>query len=121
MEKLSFYGIGPKIARIMLPWLAITIALTLIFKNAFVFSDPENRNLYYTGLVTSDSGACIVFFHCSAASERNKGDKTGFKGGLLPLPQSVVCINITSYNPGNISDDEFMAGIYNKLYRLYCF
>jgi protein-S-isoprenylcysteine O-methyltransferase Ste14 len=61
MEKLSFYGIGPKIARIMLPWLAITIALTLIFKNAFVFSDPENRNLYYSGLALLIMGLALYF------------------------------------------------------------
>ena len=31
MEKLTFLGIGPKIGRITLPYLAITIALTILF------------------------------------------------------------------------------------------
>jgi protein-S-isoprenylcysteine O-methyltransferase Ste14 len=61
MEKVSFYGIGPKIARIAIPWLAATIALTLIFKNAFTYSDPENRNLYHGGVAFLILGLAFNF------------------------------------------------------------
>lgn len=37
MEKLSFLGIGPKIAWITLPYLAITIALTYLYPAVFTF------------------------------------------------------------------------------------
>ena len=61
MEKLSFYGIGPKIARVALPWLAVTITLTLIFKNTFVYFEPENRKLFYAGLVLLILGLAFYF------------------------------------------------------------
>jgi protein-S-isoprenylcysteine O-methyltransferase Ste14 len=61
MEKLSFYGIGPKIARIMLPWLAVTIILTLIFKNVFIYSEAGGRNLFYAGLAILFTGLAFYF------------------------------------------------------------
>jgi protein-S-isoprenylcysteine O-methyltransferase Ste14 len=35
MEKLSFYGVGPKIGRVTLPYLAVSIALTVFFPEIF--------------------------------------------------------------------------------------
>jgi protein-S-isoprenylcysteine O-methyltransferase Ste14 len=61
MEILSFYGIGPKIAIIALPWLAVTITMSMIFENTFVYSDPENRKLFYTGLVLLILGLAFYF------------------------------------------------------------
>jgi protein-S-isoprenylcysteine O-methyltransferase Ste14 len=61
MEKLSFYGIGPKIARIVLPWLAVTIALTLVYKNAFNYSEAASRILFYAGLALLILGLALYF------------------------------------------------------------
>jgi protein-S-isoprenylcysteine O-methyltransferase Ste14 len=61
MEKLNFYGIGPKMARIVLPWLAVTITLTLVFKNAFTCSEAGSRNLFYAGLAILISGLVFYF------------------------------------------------------------
>jgi protein-S-isoprenylcysteine O-methyltransferase Ste14 len=61
MEKLSFYGIGPKMARIVLPWLAVTITLTLIFKNAFTYTEEGSRTLFYAGLAILISGLVFYF------------------------------------------------------------
>jgi len=37
MEKLTFFGVGPKIGRITLPYLVITILLTTFFPAIFTF------------------------------------------------------------------------------------
>ena len=60
------------------PWLAATIALTLIFKNAFAYSDPENRNLYSAGLVLLILGLAFYF-------------------STVPLLWLVLTTNITGY------------------------
>ena len=44
MNKLSFLGIGPKIAIVLLPWLAITITLTCIKHSSFSYV-PEGDNI----------------------------------------------------------------------------
>ena len=44
MNKLSFLGIGPKIAIVLLPWLAITITLTCIKHSLFCYT-PEGDNI----------------------------------------------------------------------------
>jgi len=51
MEKLSFYGVGPKIGRVTLPWLAITIALTIIFPSVFSFGESLKTPFMIAGIV----------------------------------------------------------------------
>jgi protein-S-isoprenylcysteine O-methyltransferase Ste14 len=51
MEKLSFYGIGPKIGRVTLPYLASTIALTIIFHNVFTFGKIPEKPLLIAGII----------------------------------------------------------------------
>jgi protein-S-isoprenylcysteine O-methyltransferase Ste14 len=51
MEKLSFYGIGPKIGRITLPYLAVTIALTIIFHDVFTFGKALEKPLLIAGII----------------------------------------------------------------------
>lgn len=51
MEKLSFLGVGPKIGRITLPYLAITIALSLIFPAIFSFGETVEIPLLIAGVV----------------------------------------------------------------------
>jgi hypothetical protein len=38
MAKLNFFGAGPKIVRVTLPWLAVTIVLTLTAREVFAFT-----------------------------------------------------------------------------------
>jgi len=61
MDKLNFLGIGPKIARIVLPWLAVTIALTLCFKNTFIYTGTAYRSLFIAGLVVLGAGLLLYF------------------------------------------------------------
>lgn len=51
MEKLTFLGIGPKIARIVLPYLAITIALSIFFPSVFRFGDTLMEPFMIAGII----------------------------------------------------------------------
>lgn len=61
MQKLDFYGVGPKIGRIVIPWLAITIICSIIFKNSFRFFPDSERILFFTGLVLVVIGLIMYF------------------------------------------------------------
>ncbi len=61
MNKLDFYGVGPKIGIYVLPWLAVTIILSLVFKETFNFFDDKNKVLFYTGLVILAGGLVFYF------------------------------------------------------------
>jgi protein-S-isoprenylcysteine O-methyltransferase Ste14 len=51
MEKLSFYGVGPKIGRITLPWLAVTIALAIILPSVFSFGETLRQPFQIAGII----------------------------------------------------------------------
>ena len=51
MKKLDFFGVGPKIGRITLPYLAGAIALTIIFPELFTFGEPVRNYLLIAGIV----------------------------------------------------------------------
>lgn len=51
---MDFYGIGPKIGRVLIPWLALTIVLSSIF-SSFNFYAEQNSSL-------TISGAVLLFF-----------------------------------------------------------
>ncbi|MCX6270518.1 MAG: isoprenylcysteine carboxylmethyltransferase family protein [Bacteroidetes bacterium] len=51
MEKLSFFGCGPKIGRITLPYLAITITLSIIFPSVFQFGKTVQQPFLIAGII----------------------------------------------------------------------
>ena len=51
MEKLNFFGVGPKIGRIVLPYLAVKIVLTVIFPGIFCFGCVLKMPLMIAGIV----------------------------------------------------------------------
>ncbi len=61
MEKLNFLGIGPKIAMVALPWLAMTITLSLIFKNYFIYSETAGSYLFIAGMALLFVGLVLYF------------------------------------------------------------
>ncbi len=61
MNKLNFMGIGPKIGGVVLPWIAVTIYLTLKFKNSFTYYDGESRVIFFTGLALVIAGSIMYF------------------------------------------------------------
>jgi len=60
-NKLKFLGIGPKIARVMLPWLAVVIFLSVKFKSVFTYFNPSNAILFTTGIVFVTTGLALYF------------------------------------------------------------
>lgn len=61
MQKLNFYGIGPKIGIVVIPWLIVSIVLSLIFKGAFSFSEDPQRPLFLAGLILLFAGVVMYF------------------------------------------------------------
>jgi protein-S-isoprenylcysteine O-methyltransferase Ste14 len=61
MNKLNFYGIGPKIGRIALPWFAVTIMVSLFYKSFFSIFNGESKILFYIGLAMVASGFILYF------------------------------------------------------------
>jgi protein-S-isoprenylcysteine O-methyltransferase len=61
MNKLNFFGIGPKIGRIALPWLAVTVFVSIKFRATFTYIENGNRILFYAGLAFLVSGLLIYF------------------------------------------------------------
>jgi protein-S-isoprenylcysteine O-methyltransferase Ste14 len=51
MEKLTFLGIGPKIARITVPYLLIAIAMTVIFPGIFTFGKEMDEPFLVAGII----------------------------------------------------------------------
>jgi protein-S-isoprenylcysteine O-methyltransferase Ste14 len=61
MEKMNFFGIGPKIAVVLLPWLAISIILSSILKGSFAFSHSEGHTLLICGIILMAAGLAFYF------------------------------------------------------------
>jgi len=61
MNKLNFFGIGPIIGRIAIPWLAVAIFFSVKFKSIFTYIEDENSILFYAGLAFLITGLLIYF------------------------------------------------------------
>jgi len=73
MNKLNFLGVGPKIGRILLPWLGLTIIISC-FSSRFVFDSEANSNLLNSGIVLLIFG---LFLYFSTVRVLLKGLKEG--------------------------------------------
>ncbi|HEX2395493.1 MAG TPA: methyltransferase [Bacteroidales bacterium] len=94
MQKLNFYGVGPKIGRIVLPWLAITIILSLIFKGSFKYFPDNNRILFFTGLALVVLGFIMYFSTIPALLKGIKETKLVTRGAFYlccnPLYTAII-------------------------------
>jgi len=94
MEKLNFYGAGPKIGRIVLPWLASTIILSLIFKGTFKYFPDDSRILFFTGLGLLIVGFIMYFSTIPALLKGIKETKLVTKGAFYlccnPLYTAII-------------------------------
>jgi protein-S-isoprenylcysteine O-methyltransferase Ste14 len=61
MNKLNFFGIGPIIGRIALPWLAVAIFFSIKFKGTFTYIKDGNSILFYAGIALLITGLLIYF------------------------------------------------------------
>lgn len=60
MNKMSFFGVGPKIGQVLVPWLAVTIILSCT-TNFFTFIPENTRVLKIVGTVLMISGLIFYF------------------------------------------------------------
>jgi len=60
MEKLNFFGAGPKIGTILLPWLAVTITVSCIEKHLFRYYTGSGNILLIAGIILMAFG--LVFY-----------------------------------------------------------
>lgn len=60
MDKLNFFGVGPRIGAIALPWLFASILLSILFGETFAI--PVNEKLlFYAGLALLIAGLIFYF------------------------------------------------------------
>jgi len=59
VKKLNFFGVGPKIGRIALPYFASAIALTIIFPDVCTFGEPIRKPLLIVGIILLASGLIL--------------------------------------------------------------
>jgi protein-S-isoprenylcysteine O-methyltransferase Ste14 len=61
MKNLNFLGIGPKIAVVLLPWLAATIVLSSLKIGFFKYTSETSRVLHIAGIVFMAVGLIFYF------------------------------------------------------------
>lgn len=61
MKKLSFLGIGPRIAIVFLPWLAASIALSCIKRGVFAYTSENYNTFLIVGIVLLAAGLIFYF------------------------------------------------------------
>jgi protein-S-isoprenylcysteine O-methyltransferase Ste14 len=98
MTKLNFFGVGPKIGRITLPWLAFTIILSLIKKDLFTFTEGEGRGLRLAGYILLGIGLVFYFTTVRLLLKGLKETKLVTTGGFFlcqsPLYASILLLII---------------------------
>jgi protein-S-isoprenylcysteine O-methyltransferase Ste14 len=60
MAKMNFLGIGPKIAVILLPCLALSIVLSSVRKDLFIFSSENGQLIHIAGIILMAAG--LIFY-----------------------------------------------------------
>ena len=59
MGKLNFLGAGPKIATVLLPWLALTIILSILYKGHFSYISENPKPFHIAGIILLVFGLII--------------------------------------------------------------
>lgn len=73
MKKMDFYGVGPKIGRILIPWWAVTIILSFT-SNSFRFTPERSTALTIAGAAYL---ICGLIFYFTSVKLLLKGLKEG--------------------------------------------
>lgn len=58
---MSFFGVGPKIAVVLLPWLAASIILSTVMKGTFAFSVENRKLVLICGIILMIPGLVFYF------------------------------------------------------------
>ena len=136
MEKLNFFGIGPKVATIFIPWLAATIIISSIFKERFLYSAIAAQEILIGGIALMFLG--LVFYFSTVrllltGLKQTKLIKTGPYSlcqnplytsiALLIIPALSLILNswlvLTSSLVGYILFKIFIRTEYNELEKFF--
>lgn len=98
MGKLNFLGIGPKIGIVLLPWLAVTIILSSLNKELFIYSSGNQNILLICGIVLMTSGLVFYFSTVRLLLKGLKETRLMTKGAYSlcqnPLYSSIILLII---------------------------
>jgi len=100
MGKLNFLGIGPRIALVLLPWLALTIILSVLYEGYFSYVSGNSKFLTVSGIVLLGLG--LIFYVSTVRLLLNglKNTKLITKGAYSlcqnPLYSSIILLIIPS-------------------------
>lgn len=61
MKKLNSLGIGPKVAVVLLPWLAASIIISSKYKELFLYSNSGSNTLHIVGIILMIIGLTFYF------------------------------------------------------------
>jgi protein-S-isoprenylcysteine O-methyltransferase Ste14 len=94
MEKLNFFGAGPKIGIVTIPWLALTILFTLKMKDTFYITEGGSPVLRTTGIIILVAGLLLYFITVRGLLKGLKETKLITSGGFFlcqnPLYASLI-------------------------------
>ncbi len=98
MGKLNFFGAGPRIGRITLPWLTLTVIMTLLKKELFVFTTTCAQTVQIAGFIILGIGLIFYFVTVRGLLKGLKETKLVTRGGYFfcqnPLYASLVLMII---------------------------
>ncbi len=91
MQKMSFFGIGPKIGIVLIPWLVVTIIISLLTK-IFGYTSGEKTYLVLAGAILLVVG---LIFYFSSVRLLLSGLKSGklVTGGTFSLCQNPLYVS----------------------------
>lgn len=136
MKKLSFLGIGPRIAILLLPWLAASIALSCIKIGVFGYTSEQNNIVMIAGIVLMAVGLIFYFSTVRILMAGLKETKLQTKGPyslcqnplyaaiiLLIIPALSLLLNswlvLTSSLAGYIMFRIFIGSEYSELEKFF--
>ena len=61
MNKLNYFGIGPKIGIISIPWFAVMVIISSIYKDLFVYTTGNRNLLLIVGIILLTFGLIYYF------------------------------------------------------------
>jgi len=61
MKKLNFLGIGPKVAVVLMPWLAMSIIISRIYKEQFLYTISAAFAVHVSGIILMIIGLILYF------------------------------------------------------------
>jgi len=89
-------GIGPKVGGVALPWLALSIFLSVKYKGTFAYLENDSRILFYIGIAFVSVGALLYFFTVPALLKGLKETKLVTSGAFYlccnPLYSSILLL-----------------------------